>query len=269
MKTLIIALALTFCSKAYGQEQDTLYGLYAKGREYYDQGDLELAKDIFEHVRENADDDLLLAQSLESLAALQRFVGNPDAAIPLYEEILEIGLPSSENQDYGPFLRLVQIASDAMVVIYDDKQMYDSVLYYLDLSEKYFWKLSHCGTAGEGFYEYMERIRFEIGSKISAQQSTLRSLIRDAFVGKPVPLEEIRRLLRGTEDVADLLDDALDEVQHAEAEYDGATMTVYYCIFLDTRMDIGTSHDYSESDKQRFVESIRGSALYAMLRELD
>jgi tetratricopeptide (TPR) repeat protein len=272
----IILLILTFsCESLFSQKMPEDY--FEEGNRSFEQGNYERAIISFQYIVDHYPKNELYPKSYYNIGFIYYSQKNYNKSIDLFKRTLEINLA----EEYDPGSNIIDSfytdsknrASRILSDIYYEKEMFDSALYYLSLSDTVYY-YSYIDINCLAINEVDITLRYsDIYRKLNLPEKAISALLDVVFIrfaDNTEVIEELKELLKDKKNLKDELDKSLETIIPVKEEKENDAYTWYYFKFLNNNIRIPYINDKNRKvfDKETVMKIIKDSDFYKMIETL-
>ena len=256
--------------------QKDLSELYNEGISYLDRKDYERAIENFNKIIDSVPYSFEFAKSYCHLGEAYFRKGNYDKAIPIYLHILDTTklYLNNKNKYVDPFGEYRYDVCISLCDIYLNKNMPDSSLYYLDLTENIYTFRSFWDIPVPPAY-YRAIIYARVYHKLNNDDKAINILLQYVLQGIPDELsiiDELKPLLQEKSKIMNVKEEyekAINNIQSKIITKHGESETIYYFTFLNTIIQIPYYFLDKEFNRERTILFLKSNAFYVMICQLN
>ena len=266
MKTVYLTLLFLISAAAFGQKMPSDY--FNEAYEYFEEEEFDKALKGFQYIVDNHPRNELYPRAFYNIGYIHFIQKNYDKAIPVFKAIIESNFNEKENLGGGimadPYTNYKNRASRILSTIYYDKEMFDTALHYLTLSDTAYPYLHFCGNEYAENDVYMALRYADIYQKLKQPDKAVEKLLPTVFTylaDNSEVIAELKKLLKNKKGLKKELDNALTKIYSKEIVGEKYTYTRYYFKFLNVEIAI-------PYDKTVAAKYIKQTAFYKMIKQL-
>lgn len=269
---LLILLPFVLISQTSSSDYFKSAETYRENKEY------DKALEQYQFIMLNFPNDLRLLEAKYYIADIQFKNKNYNKAIPIFKSIigekfiLKNKFPSkistNSETNYKHF------SSAKLSEFYYEKQMYDSALFYYNISENIYPLWIFCGEEDEE--EFVKKIlKFsDLYTKVNQKENAIKKIFEYVFYYRRDDSrinKELMKLLNGKKGLKLQLDSSLSNIYSNDKIEYSTKCTYYYMKFLDFEITLykdfpGDSFNFS---KEELVVKIKKSTIYKLIEQME
>lgn len=245
---------------------------------YRDNKEYDKALEQYQLIMLNFPNDLRLLEAKYYIADIQFKNKNYKKSIPIFksiigeEHILKNKFPDKIRLNYTTNYKYFSSAS--LSEYYYEKQMYDSSLFYYNISENIYPLWKFCGQEDEEEFA-SKLLKFcDLYEKVNQKENAIKKIFEFLFYYKRDDArinKELMKLLNGKKGLKQQLDSSLSNIYSVNKIEHSSNCTYYYMKFLD--FEIKLDKDYPDDSfifsKEELISKIKKSTIYKLIEQME
>jgi len=270
----LLAFVFIINSSVFGQKMPIDY--FDEGSNYYEAKDYKNALIAFTYIVKHNPNNELYPRAVYNTGFVYFIEKQYDSSIFIFKTILHSNFNEKEDAGGGimddPYLNYKHKASDLISHIYYKKQMYDSSLYYLALSDTLYPYLHFCGNELAENRVYTTLKYADIYMKLKNNDKAIASLLPAIFTtlaDNSDVISKLKQLLKHKKQLKVQFDTALTKIYSKTFNHKTDENYIrYYIKFLGSEIYVPDGYEDNENkfNQDKSVAEIKKSKFYEMLK---
>ncbi|MFZ5554093.1 MAG: tetratricopeptide repeat protein [Bacteroidota bacterium] len=279
MKQLSIIMFLLFNELiTSGQKMPSDY--FEEGVNYWENENIDEALASFKYIVAYHPRNELFPRAFYNIGIIYFREKQYDSATTIFKTILINNFNETEARGgdimSDPYMNYKYWSANLLHQIYYDKQMYDSSLYYLSLSDTAYPYLHFCGNEYSSYTVQLAKNYSDLYEKLGDLSSARKALLKEIFITEPyniVIIDALKYLYQketSTEKAIVELDKSLKNIYSKKERRENNEYISYYFRFQGSEIKI-PDHFYYYDDhfnKTEVIKKIKDTDFYKMIRDL-
>lgn len=278
MKLFFFLLITFFSLLAFGQKMPSDY--FEEAEFFLKNNKYDEALREYQYIVDNHYKNELYPRAFYNIGYIYSIQKKYDNAIQIFKEVLESNFNEKEKLSGGimdaPFTNYRNNACIILCDIYFERNMYDSALHYLALSDTVYSYLHFCGNAYAS-NEINTALRYaEIFQILNLPDKAIEKLLPTVFLNSLADnskvIEELKKLLANKKGLKRKLDISLKKIYSKKIEVKEYSYILYYFKFLNVEIVVPDNPEI-EFEKKKFnkskkINQIKQTNFYKMIKQL-
>ena len=269
----IIGVLISF--SAFGQKMPSDY--FDEASKYFEKKKYDDALNAFQYIVDNHPNNELYSKAFYNVGCIYLIEKNYEKAIFVFKAILESNFNEKENLGgdimADPYTNYKHRASSILSNIYYEKDMFDTALYYLALSDTVYPYLHFCGNELSENEIYTALKYADIYQKLNQPDKAIEKLLPTVFITRYADnskvIEELKKLLKNKKGLKKELDKSLAKIYPREIIGESRSYTRYYFKFFNVEIAVPGSYEDEKHkfDNEKAINGIKETVFYKMIEK--
>ena len=275
-KVFVTFISILIPFSAFSQKMPSDY--FDEASKYFEEKKYDDALNAFQYIVDNHPKNELYSKAFYNVGYIYLIEKNYEKAIFVFKAILESNFNEKENLGgdimADPYTNYKHRASSILSTIYYEKNMFDTALYYLVLSDTVYPYLHFCGNELSENEIYTALRYADIYQKLNQTNKAIEKLLPTVFItlyaDNSKVIEELKKLLAGEKGLKKELDKSLAKIYPKTIQREIYIYTRYYFKFINVEIAVPGSYEDEKHkfDKEKAINEIKQTVFYKMIEEV-
>ena len=273
---VFLSISIVFLSFfANGQKMPSDY--FDEAYNYFEKEKYNKALKNYQYIVKNHSRNELYPRAFYNVGYIYFIQKKYDKAIPVFKKILRSNFNEKENLGGGimadPYTNYKHRSSKILSDIYYAKEIYDTALYYLALSDTTYPYLHFCANE-HASNRIQTTLRYaDIYQKLKQPNKAIKKLLPEVFTtlaNNSQVIKELKKLLTDKKGLKQKLDSSLNKIYSKKFNTKNYSYTRYYFKFLSTEIPVPNGYEDEEEkfNKDMAIKKIKQTDFYKMIERL-